>query len=183
MAIILLVIIVAAGGLLGFGGWWLMQPGRSNFLSRFLKKMFAPPMIYPTVLISEDGVVRLGTHKINYPGFIRNNEKTGVWHLIQGLSLKYQGMRRRVLILTERSAIPFNPFIILKPKELDSIKNLEKIAEEGGTRAVADGIKQSKNNMIASALVICMCAVVLVFLLFLGFQFWQGGGSFFGIGG
>lgn len=169
--------------LLGVGGWWFMQPGRSNFLSRAMRKLFTSPKLQKAFLIGEDGVVHADDYRIIAPGYIENKDSTGVWHQVQVLMLKCQGMKRHVLLLTERNTIPFNPFVVLPPSKLEKIRNTEAIAAEGATRAIDEAVKHSKNNMIASALVICACAVVLVFLVFMGFQWWQNGGTLPGMGG
>jgi hypothetical protein len=175
--LIVLVVIAVAMLLVGGGAWYLMQPGRSNFLSRGMRKMFAPAKVQKAMLFGEDGVLHCGDYKIKHAGFIEDRDNKGAWHQIPSLMLKCQGLRRHVLLLTERNTLPYNPFVSIQPSKLEKLKNIDEIADEGATRAIDEAIKNSRNNMIASALVICACAVVLVFIIFIGFSWWQGGGK------
>lgn len=181
--ITLLIIVVVASVVFGFGGWWLLRSKNSNPASRVARKFFASPQKQPVMLISEDGVARLMEYTIPVAGFVQNVAKDGAWHLVHSLMLPLQGVRRHILVLTERNTVPYNPFITLSPARMSKIKNLDAIADEGGAIAVKDGIKNSRNNMIASALVICACAIALVFLIFIGFSIWQNGGIDFNLGG
>lgn len=181
--ITLLIIVVVASIVLGLGGFFLLRSKATNPVSRQAKKFFASPQIQPIMLISEDGVARLMEFTIPVAGFLQNKVKDGAWHLVHQLMLPMQGMRRHVLILTERNTLPYNPFVTLSKSKIDKINNLDAIADEGGAIAVKDGIRNSRNNMIASALVICACAIALVFIIFVGFSIWKNGGIHLNLGG
>ncbi len=180
--ITLFIIVGAVIVLFGIGAWWLMRARSANVVSITAKKFFAKPPTHPVIIIGEDHVARLREFVIPLPTFLINTAKDGMWHQVSSLMLPLQGMIRQVQILNERCTVPYNPFVKPSPTKLAKITNLDAIADEGGRNAVRDGIKNSKNNMIASALVICACAIAFVFLLFIGFQFWQNGGINFGGG-
>lgn len=181
--ITLLIIIIVVSVLLGIGAWATLRSGSSNPVSRLLKKIFTKPQVQPVMLIGEDGVARILEFTIPVAGFIQNLNKDGIWHLVHALMLPMQGMRRHILVLSERNTLPHNPFNSISPSKLNKIKDLDAIADEGGRNAVADGIKNSRNNLIASALVICACAVALVFIIFIGYSIWRNGGINIGGGG
>jgi len=181
--LVLLIIIIAAGVGIGIIAWFVMRTKSSNRMSLATKRFFGKPKVQPVILIGEDNVAHLMEFSIPLPSFVMNLEKDCVWHLVNSLMLPMQGMIRHVLVLNERNTVPYNPFVKLTPTREAKIKDLDAIADEGGRNAVVAGIKASRNNMIASALIICACAVAFVFLLFIGYQFWQNGGINIGGGG
>lgn len=180
MLLIILVLVMLAIGVLA---WFFMRPGQSNFISRILRKIFGTKKIQPCLLLGDDDVLRKLNFTIPVPGFVTDPDRTGVWHLIPSLAFKLQDYKRRYLLLTERNTVPYNPFVKIMPAKLDKIRNIDDIASESGETAVLDGVKNSRNNLIASAIVIAACAVTLCFLFFIGFALWRNGGISFNFGG
>ena len=147
-----------------------------GLLSSFMPKMFGGKRKQTNILIGEDGHVSKKQYTIPGPGFVVNKDETGAWHLVNSLMLKITGMQRYVLIFTERNTVPYNPFVTIPPKTLEKIQSLDSIAGNSTSPMLKMALKNSKNNLIASALVICVCAVVFVFLVFVGFNWWKNGG-------
>ena len=182
MALWLVVAIIGGAILLGVCSWWLLRPTTANPVSRTLKKWFTKTPVQSVILIGEDGVARLEEFQIAVSSFIINTAKTGAWHLTHQLALPLKGLKRPVLLLTERSTLAYNPFVTLSPAKLAKIKNVDEVAAEGGDNAIRDGLKNSRNAILQSGMIICACAVALVFLIFIGFQMWKAGAFHLGGG-
>jgi len=147
-----------------------------GLLNSFMPKIFGRKKKQIGILIGEDGHVRKENYTIPGPGFVVDSNETGAWHLVNSLMLKITGMQRYVLIFTERNTVPYNPFVTIPPKTLEKIQSLDSIAGNSTSPMLKTALKNSRNNLLVSGLVICVCAVVFVFLVFVGFNWWKNGG-------
>ena len=159
-----------------FGIYWLTRPTRGNAVSRWFRSFFKGGMVQTCVHIGEDGIVRKEEMKIPYPLYLTDKEQNVAWHQVHSLAIKLEGIGRYVMVLTDSSTIPYNPFVTLSAAKLQKLNDNNAIAKEGAVTALKDAIKASRNNMIASALIICVCGVVLMFLVYIGFTMWRNGG-------
>lgn len=174
--VMLFSIIIAAVTALSLLGYWLSRPTRGNPISKWIRSFFNTAKEQSVIHIGDDRVVRKEDYKISLPTYITNKDGSGTWHQVYSLALRIAGFTRHVLILTNTSTVPINPFVSLSSTRLAKLMDNHAIAEECAFTALHDSVRNAKNNQIASALIICVCAVVLVFLIFMGYTFWKSGG-------
>lgn len=133
-----------------------------SIFDRFLRGDFKSQIV---IIPGEDRTVRKADYPIILPGYVSNPEKKGAWHLLHTMSVPLQGTVRRVVVLPERSTIPYNPHVKLSDDKIKKLTDKQQLAREAFLRAKIEALNESRNNFIGICLVIVAALAVLGVLL------------------
>lgn len=116
------------------------------------------------IYISEPGNVSMEVLPMN-TGYVESKDKRKSWKVIH--SLKYQLWKdgvptgKNVLVITDRSYLPFDPLNNLKAKDKEKLLALTDIASMEHAKARSDSEKQLDPNTRLSQFIINACFILL----------------------
>lgn len=124
------------------------------------------PESYQTVLlIKEDTSLDFERMKMHI-AFIRDKAAKMAWQVIHKIMLPREKRADMVMLISERDAIPLDPFGILSAEEMKELTNFAPIARERVHQTYDEAADESKRNLIASGIKLSLmtlaCAIVLV---------------------
>lgn len=124
------------------------------------------PESYQTVLLMrEDGSLDFERMRMHI-GFILDKTAKKAWQVIHKTMLPRTERADMVMLISERDAIPQDPFGVLGEDETKELTNFAPIARERVHQTYGEAADESKRNLIASGIKLSLmtlaCTIVLV---------------------
>ena len=112
-----------------------------------------------TLTFTEDQRIVVDTMPIE-KGYMVSEDTYEAWHLVSQLLLPKKGSDHLYQLISERDAVPLNPFGITG---LEKLTDAKPIAREEFYRSLKEMEKDNKKNKLASALTFAILSMVAFF--------------------
>ena len=136
-----------------------------------LGSMFSSPRHSITCIhIGEDGIISKNPLPLD-TGFATIDPLRKTWLSIQALKTRMQGIDEQVMVITDRSYIPFNPLRELNKKEREALTPLDNIADvkynEAFTRVSEENQVNQNHKLLRTVLYLSFFLTSIVVIIVL----------------